>query len=373
LDTARLADVFVEDSNGKNPEDFLHSRNPPKDFFKDKDHQAVVNDRTNKIEAIVSDQYALIQHREAFEPFVAAMRTLGIGVKGRVISDSGRAYIDVRFDDERFQINVSPETQKGDLINFGFRLGNSYDKSTAFYAETYALRLVCLNGMIAPVKIKAIREVHIGDVRIVTKTLSVAIKSLAENSVKFADIVERARKDYPEAGIKAGEPYYWWKFNFQKHVFRSKTAPRRSQLTQSDFLGRVWDIEDRIGELAIEDDLESEVESLKSELEELSSEQDDKLSNMPDQLQDAPTGQILSGRVESVDSMVSDLDSVDFEVDEEQFKQDAIDEVKSLSGKEEIEFTDNERANVEAVLKDKIKERREEILEEIQGVSYDGE
>jgi hypothetical protein len=188
-----------------------------------------------------------------------------------------------------------------------------------------------------------------------------------------AHFVKKARKDYPEAGIKAGEPYYWWKFNFQKHVFRSKTAPRRSQLTQSDFLGRVWDIEDRIGELAIEDDLESEVESLKSELEELSSEQDDKLSNMPDQLQDAPTGQILSGRVESVDSMVSDLDSVDFEVDEEQFKQDAIDEVKSLSGKEEIEFTDNERANVEAVLKDKIKERREEILEEIQGVSYDGE
>jgi hypothetical protein len=187
LDTARLADVFVEDS-------------------KDKDHQAVVNDRTNKIEAIVSDQYALIQHREAFEPFVNAMRTLGIGVKGRVISDSGRAYIDVRFDDERFTIDVAEKEevgrrnvvsppQKGDLINFGFRLGNSYDKSTAFYAETYALRLVCLNGMIAPVKIKAIREVHIGDVRIVTKTLSVAIQSLMAESVKFADIVERARKE----------------------------------------------------------------------------------------------------------------------------------------------------------------------------------
>jgi hypothetical protein len=45
------------------------------------------------------------------------------------------------------------------------------------------------------VKIKAIREVHIGDVRIVTKTLSVAIQSLMAESVKFADIVERARKE----------------------------------------------------------------------------------------------------------------------------------------------------------------------------------
>lgn len=176
LDTARLADVVVEDSTDKN-------------------HMAVVNDRTNKVETIVSDQYALIQHREAFEPFVNAMKTLGIGVKGRVISDSGRAYIDVRFDDERFKVDVSDNPQKGDLINFGFRLGNSYDKSTAFYVETYALRLVCLNGMIAPVKIKAIREVHIGDVRIVTKTLSAAIKSLMDESVKFADIVKRARKE----------------------------------------------------------------------------------------------------------------------------------------------------------------------------------
>jgi hypothetical protein len=66
------------------------------------------------------------------------------------------------------------------------------------------------------VKIKAIREVHIGDVRIVTKTLSVAIKSLAENSVKFADIVERARKEIVTEKMLQ-ELFAGWKLG-KKHI-----------------------------------------------------------------------------------------------------------------------------------------------------------
>jgi len=80
-----------------------------------------------------------------------------------------------------------------------------------------------------------------------------------------AHFVKKARKDYPDAGIKAGEKYYWWKFNFQKHIYRSKTAPTRQQLTKSDFLSHVYDIEDHIGNLSTDDDLAGEVESIVSE------------------------------------------------------------------------------------------------------------
>ncbi len=53
-----------------------------------------------------------------------------------------------------------------------------------------------------------------------------------------AHFVKKARKDNPAAGIKAGDSYYWWKFRRGgKHY--SKTAPRPSQLTQSEYLRRL--------------------------------------------------------------------------------------------------------------------------------------
>lgn len=55
--------------------------------------------------------------------------------------------------------------------------------------------------------------------------------------------VVKARKAYPAFSIAKGESYYWWKFKRgSKHY--SKTRPRRSQLTQSDFLSQLYDAED---------------------------------------------------------------------------------------------------------------------------------
>lgn len=69
-----------------------------------------------------------------------------------------------------------------------------------------------------------------------------------------ATFVKKARKDIPGTDIKAGESYYWWKFRFGgKHY--SKTPPRRSQLTQSDFLGQLYAIEDEIQGLVADDTL----------------------------------------------------------------------------------------------------------------------
>lgn len=124
--------------------------------------------------------------------------------------------------------------------------------------------------------------------------------------------VKAARKAIPSAGIEVGQPYYWWKFRFGgKHV--SKTYPKPSQLTQSDFLQQVYELNDRI-EAVDESNAADEVAEIISELENLASEQEDKLSNMPDSLQQAPTGELLQNRAYAVNDMVSELEGVDMDV-----------------------------------------------------------
>jgi hypothetical protein len=196
-----------------------------------------------------------------------------------------------------------------------------------------------------------------------------------------AHFVKKARKDYPDAGIKAGEGYHWWKFNFQKHIYRSKTAPTRQQLTKSDFLSHVYDIEDHIGNLSTDDDLAGEVESIVSEIEELSSETEDKLNNMPEQLQEnSSSGQLLQERIDSLSEFQSDLEGIDTDADEDGIKEEEtnayIDEKakeKNIDRIKVIEaLTPEEHQELRKKTDDAIKARKEEIIEELQGISYGG-
>lgn len=165
------------------------------------------------------------------------------------------------------------------------------------------------------------------------------------------NFVKKARKDVKGTDIKKGESYYWWKFRFGSKI-SSRTQPRQSQLTQSDFLSQIYEIQERIEDMTIEDDFESEVSDIVSELENLQSECEDKISNMPDQLQSAPTGELLQNRADSIQEMIDELEGIDKEVDEESIKAD----LDKDDDKEEA-----------------IEDRKQEILEEIQNVSYNGE
>jgi len=174
------------------------------------------------------------------------------------------------------------------------------------------------------------------------------------------NFVKKARKDYPQYDIKKGESYYWWKFRFGgKQV--SKTQPKRSQLTQSGFLSTIYDIEDRISNLTEDDDFETEIQDITSELESLRDECEEKRSNMPEQLQDSGSGEILQNRYDSIDEMISELEGIDLEVDEEGIKADTEGEEKET----DEEF--NEK------VEEAIREKKAEILGEIQGVSYSGD
>lgn len=199
MDTARLEKVSIM---GREEPRFL----------------AVVNNATGDVESLVSDKYTLIQHREIFQPVIDAFIALGIKISGKVTYDKGRCYADIIFDDERFKVDVADRSKmkKGDVINFGMRFFNSYDKTLSFGAEAYAVRLVCLNGMVSPVNIKAIREVHAGDKSFVAKSIGQIVKALAAESPKFADVVARTRQEIvTEAMIR--ELFTAWKMG-AKHV-----------------------------------------------------------------------------------------------------------------------------------------------------------
>jgi hypothetical protein len=141
--------------------------------------------------------------------------------------------------------------------------------------------------------------------------------------------VKSARKDYPEHDIKKGESYYWWalKTGPRSSIKRkSKTAPRPSQLTTSEFKSALYEAQEAYqdaieaaGEFA---DIEAAVNDYKETLEGLQSEQEEKRSNMPEGLQDSGTGELLQGRYDSLQELIDELEGLDIPNDDDFAKED---------------------------------------------------
>lgn len=178
--------------------------------------------------------------------------------------------------------------------------------------------------------------------------------------------VKKARKADKYSEIKRGDSYYWWKFRFGgKH--KSKTPPRRSQLTQSEFLGTMYDIEDRIAEIKTLEDAQSERDAIVDELRDLASEQEDKLSNMPDSLQYAPTGEMLQNRADECNSFADELEGIDLEIEEEE---------PEVVEREEGESDEDYQKRVEEAQeksREEYEERIDGVISELQNCSYNGE
>ena len=153
--------------------------------------------------------------------------------------------------------------------------------------------------------------------------------------------VKKARKDYPEDGIKKGESYYWWKPRYGG-IRRSKTYPSRQELTQSEFLCRVYDIEDELSvirtqiETNIEGKNKEEIEELIRdalemiiiEIGELRDECEDKLYNMPKQLQDtSEAGILLQERIDALEDWISELENIDISIEDDDDIQERVEEI----------------------------------------------
>lgn len=159
------------------------------------------------------------------------------------------------------------------------------------------------------------------------------------------NFVKSARKEYKDSFtgeiINIGDGYYWWAFRFQPKRI-SRTPPKQSQLTSSEFLQSVYEIQEKIEDMKVSDTISDELETIKGEIESIRDETDDKLSNMPDSLQNSPTAELLQSRVDSLQEWYDNIDSIDTDIDEN-------------LNKEEKE------------------KRYQEILEDIQSKMYEGE
>lgn len=222
-----------------------------------------------------------------------------------------------------------------------------------------------------------------------------------------------AQKDYPEDGIKKGDEYYNWKFRYGG-LHRSKTPPKPSQLTQSEFLSQLYDIQDRLAEISGDDItmLQGDVESISEELNQMAEECREKHDNMPEGLQEGEVGQMLEERADACENAASELDGVDFDINDDQTFYDEVKEELEddleLDSEEELtviqelkddnELTDDmteeerkkfileeiecrkadnaqKKSDLEEEIQEKVQERKQErldeIIEEIQNVSID--
>ena len=112
---------------------------------------------------------------------------------------------------------------------------------------------------------------------------------------------KHARKDYPEFGIKKGQPYWWWRFYMGPRIM-SAVKPKRSQLTRSWYLQRIYDCDDQILELDADQldmaDLIDDIEEIHDRLEAAYDLCEGKLEACPKEFRDTQTGaQILKNRM----------------------------------------------------------------------------
>jgi len=144
---------------------------------------------------------------------------------------------------------------------------------------------------------------------------------------------QTARKEYTcqKCGrqIKKGEKYIRFKINrFSKEGIRCVDCkPKKSELTTSEFLSRVYELEEELHSLeniTIEEYIDR-VRRVINELNELKDETEEKLYNMPEQLQNSDTGSLLEGRIENLDVMIDDLEDALYRLEE------ALDDIKYMS------------------------------------------
>lgn len=124
--------------------------------------------------------------------------------------------------------------------------------------------------------------------------------------------------------VEAGQTYYKWKFRYGGWRISTK-YPRQSQLTQSDYLSRIYGFSESIedfGDFNL-DDINTFLEDLKNEVSELADETEEKRENMPENLYYSPTAEMLEERAQAVRDFESELESLDveeFDLDEKKLE-----------------------------------------------------
>jgi len=196
------------------------------------------------------------------------------------------------------------------------------------------------------------------------------VKYISENGKRAGQELSKIDRTIPKDEndpiiIHKGESYFWWQFKNGGKNF-SKTRPKESQLTQSNYLSQLYAIQERIEDISADDssDLESIVDELKSDIESLKDETEESLSNMPESLQSSPTGELLQERIDALETALSELEDIDLDDYEEPDEDDLREELKDDIDEDDLNIPDEDEERKNLVTDAMIQEKKQEHLDE---------
>lgn len=124
---------------------------------------------------------------------------------------------------------------------------------------------------------------------------------------------QRAAKDYPAAGIKKGDMYYYTRIKtgpYSSRQIRQLTPIRPSQMTTSEFLSQFYSLQEQLEDykdgIA---DLAGFLNDLAGEARSLGEEEQGKYDNMPEGLQGGDTGEMIRERAEAMEQWADSLEA----------------------------------------------------------------
>jgi len=120
---------------------------------KESGYKALVNDKTKETISVVTDTYQPVQHRDVWEQ---ANKYKNYKISNGRIFNRGRTLM-IEISDVK---PVKRELIPGDYLESKVRIFNSYDGTRALTVQSYGLRLVCSNGMVAPTLVSNYRKIH---------------------------------------------------------------------------------------------------------------------------------------------------------------------------------------------------------------------
>jgi len=167
-----------------------------------------------------------------------------------------------------------------------------------------------------------------------------------------------------------GDTYYWWKFRHGSKMF-SMSAPRPSQLTQNEFYGALYSINEEMEDMTVDsfttEGLLTEFrENIETQIEEIEQELEEKESNLSqyEGLANSPVYELITERQEAVSSWLNDMQAVDTDINFDELKDEAIDEIGEFDA-EEMDQEDYD-AEVDGLYNEKLRETIQEKIEEMQ-------
>lgn len=168
-----------------------------------------------------------------------------------------------------------------------------------------------------------------------------------------------ARKDYPQFGIVKGQKHYNWTLMTgprSSRTFRQVDPPRPSQLTTSEFLGTIGDIELEFSDLVWDDNLPDNLRDIAERVRSAGEEVRERFENMPEGLQQGDTGQMLEERADNSESWADEIEQAADTLVEK------IEEVTNFDWKELDAFEDFDPEEDEEPDEEAIEEARREQL-----------